>query len=246
MRGARWRRARGRLECELTGVAQAMQRAAGHCTGNTLAMDDQAKQTALISALTTEHFVLQTAATSTIAEAAARSSLYVMALSSALVAMAFASQSSGVIVPFGLVVLPAVFLLGVFTVVRLVDTVLENQQYLTGIARIRRFYISLSPEAAQYLRPDTARWPEAAMTPSLRQGAFFAKLGTTATMIAFLNNLVAGAAVTFGVSAMYGREHLAVALGAGVVVAVIFMAMFISYQSKRLDALQELFASTGK
>jgi MFS family permease len=209
-------------------------------------MDDQAKSTALISALTTEHFVLQTAASSTIAEAAARSTLYVMALSSALVAMAFASQSQGVLVPFGLVVLPAVFVLGVFTVVRLVDTVLENQQYLTGIARIRRFYKSLSPDAERYLRPDTARWPEAAMIPSLTQGPFMALLGTTAAMIAFLNNLVAGAAVALGVSAVYGRDHLAMALAVGLVVAAIFMATFVSYQKKRFEALQKVFESSGK
>jgi hypothetical protein len=57
-------------------------------------MEDHSTNAAFISALTTEHFVLQTAATPTIAEAAARSTLYVMALSSALVAMGFASQST--------------------------------------------------------------------------------------------------------------------------------------------------------
>lgn len=209
-------------------------------------MEDQANQTALVTALTTEHFVLQTAASSTIAESAARSTLYVMALSSTLVAMGFASQSSGVLVPFGLVVLPAVFVLGIFTVVRLVDTVLENQQYLTGISRIREFYKSLSPDAARYLRPDTARWPEAALVPSLTQGPFLAMLGTTATMIAFLNNLVAGAAVTLGVTAIFGRGRMLVALAAGIAVAVIFMAIFISYQTRRLTELGKLFESSGK
>jgi hypothetical protein len=45
--------------------------------------------------------------------------------------------------------------------VRLVDTTLENQQYLTGIARMRGCYKSLAPEAARYPRSDSARWPEA-------------------------------------------------------------------------------------
>jgi hypothetical protein len=89
-------------------------------------MEDQNTNAAFISALTTEHFVLQTAASSTIAEAAARSTLYVMALSSALVAMGFASQSATVLMPFGLVVLPGIFVPAVLTVVRLVDTTLEN------------------------------------------------------------------------------------------------------------------------
>ena len=52
-------------------------------------MDDHAGRTALLTALTTEHFVLQTASNATYAEAAARSTLYVMALSSSLVAIGF-------------------------------------------------------------------------------------------------------------------------------------------------------------
>jgi hypothetical protein len=43
---------------------------------------EQSERTALLSALTTEHFVLQTANNATYAEASARSTLYVMALSS--------------------------------------------------------------------------------------------------------------------------------------------------------------------
>jgi hypothetical protein len=162
-----------------------------------------------------------------------------MALSSALVAMGFASRSPSVLVPFGLVVLPGVFILGIFTVVRLVDTTLENQQYLTGIARIRGYYKSLSPEAPRYLRPDTARWPESPVTPSLTQGHFLAMLGTTASMIAFLNNFVAGAAVTLGVLAMFGRDRLSLALIAGIATASILTALFISYQKRRFEALRK-------
>jgi hypothetical protein len=208
-------------------------------------MEDQPNRAAFITALTTEHFVLQTAASSTIAEAAARSTLYVMALSSALVAMGFASQAPTILVPFGLVVLPGVFILGIFTVVRLVDTTLENQQYLTGIARIRGYYKSLAPEASRYLRSDTARWPEAPVPPSLTQGPFFAMLGTTASMIAFLNNLVAGGAVTLAAIAITGRERLGLAIVAGVATAGIFMALFMSYQKHRFVGLQKTFDASS-
>jgi len=207
-------------------------------------MEDHSNRAEIITALTTEHFVLQTAASSTIAEAAARSTLYVMALSSALVAMGFASQSPAVLLPFALVVLPGVFILGVFTVVRLVDTTLENQQYLTGIARIRGFYKSLGPEASRYLRSDTARWPEAPVPPSLTQGPFFAMLGTTATMIAFLNNLVAGAAVTLGVIGGLGRNRLGLAILAGIATAAMCTGAFMSYQKRRFMGLQKIFEAS--
>lgn len=54
-----------------------------------------------------------------------RASLYILSLSSSLVALGFASRSPEVFVPFIAIVLPALFLLGVFTAVRLVDSRLE-------------------------------------------------------------------------------------------------------------------------
>src|SRR5262249_1761818 len=89
-------------------------------------MDDQSVRSALLPALTTEHFVLQSANSTTYAEASARSTLYVMALSSSLVAIGFAAGSADVLLPFAAVVLPAVFVLGIFTVLRLVETALES------------------------------------------------------------------------------------------------------------------------
>jgi hypothetical protein len=80
-----------------------------------------------MSALVTEHFVLQTAASATVTEAAARTSLYVFALSSALVAIGVSSRSPDVFMPFAAVVLAGVFLLGLFTVVRLVDTAMDSR-----------------------------------------------------------------------------------------------------------------------
>src|SRR6476620_6512052 len=85
-------------------------------------LDEQSQQTALHSAMTTEHFVLQSAHGTTYSEASARSTLYVMVLSSSLVAMGFLSGSTDVFMPFAAIVLPAVFLLGLFTVARLVET----------------------------------------------------------------------------------------------------------------------------
>jgi hypothetical protein len=150
----------------------------------------------LMSALTTEHFVLQSAINSTVSEAAARSTLYMMALSSSLVAVGFLAPSADALMPLLSIVLPTLFMLGVFTVIRLIDTALEAQQFLAGIARVHAHYRALSPEAARAFAPHLQRWPEATRNePSLRLGYFMALLGTSATMIACTNNLVAGAGV---------------------------------------------------
>jgi hypothetical protein len=57
-------------------------------------------------------------------------------------------------------VLPGLFVLGVFTVLRLVDNAIENLQFLAGVARIRGYYRSLTPEATGYFAAEGGRWPE--------------------------------------------------------------------------------------
>ncbi len=200
-------------------------------------MNEAAKHSALVSALTTEHFVLQTASSSTISEASARSSLYILSLSSSLVAIGFMSQSPEMLLPFVAVVLPVLLLLGLFTVIRLVDTTVENLQYLVGIARIRGYYRSLSPEAEPYFSVNTGRWPEAKIVPSQSLGASIGQFGTTATMIAFVNSVVAGVAVTLAVKTLLGNGYMTVALFCGGVSVILLMIAFTFYQRWRFISI---------
>src|SRR5262245_32761752 len=153
-------------------------------------VDEQSERAMLLTTMTTEHFVLQAANSSTYSEASARSTLYVMALSSSLVAIGFVASSTDVLVPFAAIVIPVLFLLGIFTVVRLVETGMESMTCLQGIARIRSYYRTLGPEAARQFSPEHGRWPETP-SPALKLGSALAHFGTTATMIAVINNAVA-------------------------------------------------------
>lgn len=200
--------------------------------------DDQAAQDRLLTALTTEHFVLQGAVSATVAEAGARSTLYVMALSSSLVAMGFLVETAA-FMAFAAVVLPALCLLGIFTTVRLVDTMVEAQQCLAGIARIRGHYRTLSPRAAALFSSRHGRWPErATATPALGLGTFVALLGTSATMIACINHLVAGAGVALLVVRMWGREDVPVAVVAGVLTFAVLTVAFLVFQRWRFAMLR--------
>jgi hypothetical protein len=195
-------------------------------------MDEKERQSAFMTALVTEHFVLQTAANATVSDSAARASLYVFSLSSSLVAMGFASRSREVFIPFVATVLPAVFVLGIFTVVRLVDSALENMRFLSGIARIRSYYRTLTPEAAEHFAAHLGRWPEARSEPSLRLGPLIAFFTTSASMIAFINSIVAGAGVALIVSDLAGGRII-LGLSLGLAAAVGFMASFLGYQRWR-------------
>src|SRR5262249_58145284 len=95
-----------------------------------MAVDDTPspeRQAAFMSALVTEHIVLQTAASATVTEAASRTSLYVFSLSSSLVAMGFVSQFPQTFRLFAATILPALLVLGVFTTLRLVDNRFRKQ-----------------------------------------------------------------------------------------------------------------------
>ncbi|MEO8185042.1 MAG: hypothetical protein ABI895_40065, partial [Deltaproteobacteria bacterium] len=200
-------------------------------------MQQNERLSAVMSALTTEQLVLQTASSSTISEAGARSSLYVFSLSSALVAMGFAAQSPGAFKPFAAGVLPAVFVLGLFTTVRLVDTVLENMQYLSRIAAIRGYYRTLTPESGQYFAPENGRWPEATWVPALQLGQTAALFGTTASMIAFINCFVAGAGITLVADELLRGRHRGLAVGAGMAFFFLLLVLSVLYQRWRFSLL---------
>ncbi len=181
-----------------------------------------------MSALVAEHSVLQTAASATVSEAASRTSLYVFSLSSSLVAMGFVSQFPETFRLFAAAILPALFVLGLFTIVRLVDTGIEFQHLLRGIARIRAYY--RTPEAAAYFSADGGRWPEARAVP-LFSGVPF--LTTAASMIAFINSIVAGTGVTLLASGLFGGDQTRLPVGLGVAATVMLMAVFLAYQRWR-------------
>ena len=198
--------------------------------------DDQERQKALLTALTTEHFVLQTALNGTTSESSARASLYVVTLSSALIAMGFVAESSNVFLPFVATVLPAVFVLGVLTVLRMVDAALEMSKFLTGIARIRGYYRTLTPEAAAYFAPRFGRWPEANVhsNPVFKLGLVAAFLTTNATMIAFVNSPAAGAGVALLTSSLLGNFHMSFRSASVAWQHVAVFALFCAYQRWRM------------
>jgi hypothetical protein len=200
-------------------------------------MDDPTQRTALLSAMTTEHFVLQTANSATYTEASARSTLYVMALSSSLGAMGFLANSPDGLAAFEATVLPAVFVLGLFTVARLVETGLESMHYLIGIARIRAFYRTLGPDAERLFAAESGRWPEI-VSPAERLGPLLAFMGTTASMIAVVNNVVAGAGVALLVRAFDSTapRWMCACLGGAATLALV--GAFYAYQRWRFSEIE--------
>jgi hypothetical protein len=207
-------------------------------------MDDEERGAALMSAITTEHFVQQTAISTAINEGASRASIYVFSLSSSLVAMGFASQSREAFMPFIGTILPAVFLLGVFTILRLVDIAAENMRAEIEIARIRAYYRTLNAEAKVHFAAERGRWPER-NEPSLRIGPLIGYLTTAAIMIAFVNAIVAGAGTTLLAHQLLGIG-VSAALSMGAALATVLLVIFFFYQRFRINDLVREWEGPGE
>lgn len=191
----------------------------------------------LLTALTTEHFVLQSSRSTITGEAGARASLYVGALSSALVALGFSGQFENAFAPFAAAVLPAILVLGFFTYVRLAEISVEDLHYLHQIQRIRAYYRDLSPRAAAYfpiseLRSDKALFEAMAIKPRQR----FQFLFTAASMVGAINSIVAGVAFTLLLDGAFGANR-GFAIAVGIVVAVLAMALHGVNEVSRFERL---------
>ena len=196
--------------------------------------DPLARQLAL-SALTTEQFNLQTARMGTIAEANGRSTLYLGTLSSAVIAIAFVGQANELgdaFYLFALTLLPPVFLLGVFSYLRLVQTSIEDMVYTVGTFRIRQYFLGLDPAAMPFF-PPTDPW---GMTKLERMGVVASGplqlLLTAASMVGCINAIVGGVAVALALRSLL-EVAVPVAAVTGVLVALGLAALGYGYQVRR-------------
>jgi len=196
--------------------------------------DPMRRQMAL-AALTTEHSNLQTARMGTVGEANGRSSLYLGTLSSAVIAIAFIGQANefgGAFYLFALTLLPTVFLLGVFTYLRLVQTSIEDIVFLLGTFRIREYFVDLDPEAAPFFPPTDAEGVKKLERMGVLPTTQRQTLLTAATMIACVNAIVGGVAVAVAARWLVGAS-VVVATVTGGLASVLFAILFYVYQARR-------------
>jgi len=107
----------------------------------------------LVTIMTTEHYNLQTGRSIVTSETNGRSSLYVGAVSSGLIALVFVGQLSHLgeaFFVFSLVVMPTLLFMGLITFERVLQAGIEDLIYARGINRIRHLYIESAPQMEPY------------------------------------------------------------------------------------------------
>jgi hypothetical protein len=186
----------------------------------------------------TEHFNLQTARAVTVSEANGRAGIYLAALSSNLIALAFIGQMSRLgeaFYAFALILLPVLSFVGAVTFLRLVQVSIEDIAYAQRIALLRSFYLRLSPELEPYMV--VVRGSRSALPSSrerLAPSAWQLTL-TTAGMVAVVNSVVAAACAGLALEAA-GVDPLGIPLAVGAVIGAGAFSLHERHHRRALEA----------
>ena len=172
----------------------------------------------VVTFMTTEHFVLQTARSAGITETVGRAAIYLAAVSSGLVALAFIGQLSrlgAAFYVFGLVLLPTLVFVGLTTFDRALHNAVEDVQLAGRINRVRQFYFDAAPQVARYLPPPGAVSPWEIARQAGVSSPFWFQFLTIAGALAVVNSVLIGGALGLAVQA--GTGTLAASAAAGVI-----------------------------
>lgn len=195
---------------------------------------------AVLTAATAEHFAMQGVVGASVNEQQARASMFLFSVSGALVALGIMAQSDKFLL-FTAAVIPALYLMGLLTMMRLVDVGMESLDALVTVAKIRRFYRSLGPPAAELFEEPLGRWPEGKLDSGHITGELFGLLTTAASMIACVNGVIGGAGIAL---LLYHLAEVGVSLCAlaGFLFAIAQIALSYIYQKWRIGLVGKLAA----
>jgi hypothetical protein len=204
-----------------------------------------APRPAAVTFATTEHFTLQVARGSTIAESTGRATMFLGAVSGGLIALgliATATRVGTAFYAFGLVLLPTLAFTGLVTFERVLQSGIEDLRYAQRIAQLRGYYLDEAPELIPYLlgvpeqrQADLPLPPPHAgvkQHPLQVQGLWGGRwqgLRTVAGMVALITAVLAGSAAGL-LAAIVSAHSLAAALATGGTAAVATLATLMRYQ----------------
>ena len=185
---------------------------------------------AAVAFATTEHFTLQGARASTIAESTGRATMFLGALSGGLIALgliATASRVGTAFYAFGLVLLPTLAFTGLMTFERVLQSGIEDIVYARRIALLRDYYFDEAPELIPYLLsvPEQHRLEVLGLS-----GGRWQAYRTVASMVAVITAVLAGSAAGL-LAAIVSLHSLTAALIAGGTAAAVTLAVLMRRQA---------------
>jgi hypothetical protein len=192
-------------------------------------LTDQDPRPAAVTFVTTEHFVLQGARSSTIAESNGRATMFLAAVSGGLVALGLVATASSLgtaFYGFALVLLPTLAFVGLVTFERTLQSSIEDTEYARRIALLRGFYFEQAPEIAPYLLTSP---PAERLLMQRVPGDRWQGYRTVAGMVAVITSVLAGSTAAVAATLIFD-ESLAAAIVAGALVALPTLIALIRHQ----------------
>lgn len=198
---------------------------------------------AILTALAAEHQAMQGVIMASVNEQQARASMFLLSVSGALVAIGIMAQSDNVLL-FAGVMIAALYVIGLLTIMRLVDVGMESMQSEVTIAKIKRYYRTLGSPADDLFEVPLGRWPEGEMDSGHVIGEMLGLLTTAASMIACVNGFIGGSGLALLMHHLVPTSLTVAVIGGGAfVVAQIIVAYW--YQTWRIDKLVKIAADRG-
>lgn len=156
---------------------------------------EHAKPEHILQFMTTEHFALQSARAATIADANGRTNIFLVCVSSSVVALAFIGQATSMGQPFfmfALVLFPSLFFLGFVTFKRTLQLSMEDLLHALSINRIRHYYTEIAPEMKDYFLHSVHDDGRGAAQDMAIRSSRFQTFVTTFGTVMVINSIIAG------------------------------------------------------
>lgn len=194
--------------------------------------------------LTTEHWSLLSSRSLGYTESMNRVSMFIAALSGAVVALALVAQATDFgtgFHAFALVLLPVVWFLGFVTIIRLGQVNREDAIWMQGMNCIRHAYLEIAPELEPYFVTSSYDDPRGVLTSSLAVAELpkYQGLVSVPGVVAVLDAVVAGA--IGGIAALASGAETGLALGIGGAAFVLCLIGFALFARRAIAAAQRTF-----
>jgi len=186
--------------------------------------------------LTTEHWSLLSSRSMSWNEAFSRATMFLSALSGAVVALALVAQATSFgegFSTFAILVLPVVLFVGITTFIRLVEINHEDFNWVAGMNMLRHAYLEAAPELRPYFISGWHDDEAGIMTTfgaRVGPGTFAHQFVTTPGVVAIIDGVLAGVLAGIVVPRMSVPTSLGLAIAVAVSVATVGLLAAYQYR----------------
>jgi hypothetical protein len=201
----------------------------------------KAKDSEILQILITEHNNLQAARSATVFEANGRTSLFLGAVSSSVVALAFIGQLSEMgkaFFVFALILLPSLIFLGLVTFLRVNQTGIEDMVASRGINRIRHYYTEIAPFVENYFILSTHDDMQGFFQNFGAPASIFQHFVSTAGLVSVINSILTATFVGLLTFSLFDASVF-MCITTGVVIFAASVALYTRHQHQHWKENEE-------